>query len=360
MIRSYFTFMTLLVLCLIVVSCIEDGYFGLSRYAYVKEMELINQASIAQIDTAGRLVNIEFPAGVDLSEIQVQKLVLSSFASSTLEVGDTINLSSSVAFETIAEDGTTYNWEIIPKVAATSPQLPNSDFQLWYQTNAGYYQPGESLTSTIWGTGNPGTALLGKFPTTPLEGVNDNIQAKMETLDNGLAGKPLKTPISAGSIFTGIFNTSKIDPADPDAAVDFGTPFAGRPAAFKIEYAYTPGSENKDRNGNVLSYDDGCDIYVLLEYRQNGEVQRLATGWFRSSDVQAEMKEIEIQLIYGELPSSTPDYKKPPNNHYVSADSAAYILPTHLIFVAASSYGGDSFEGAVGSELIIDNLQLVY
>jgi len=45
---------------------------------------------------------------------------------------------------------------------------------------------------------------------------------------------------------------------------------------------------------------------------------------------------------------------------FVPADSAAYMLPTHITFVASSSYAGAVFAGAIGSELFIDDVEMVY
>ena len=51
---------------------------------------------------------------------------------------------------------------------------------------------------------------------------------------------------------------------------------------------------------------------------------------------------------------------KPANNTYVSSDSAEFVLPTHLTFVASSSFDGANFAGAIGSTLILDDVELVY
>lgn len=96
------------------------------------------------------------------------------------------------------------------------------------------------------------------------------------------------TPIAAGSIFTGVFNPDKIDPSNPQAAIEFGTPFSGRPEKVRLKFSFVPGDVNKDKGGNVLDYPDACDIYALFEIRQSGTTKRLATAWFRSSDTQAD------------------------------------------------------------------------
>jgi len=251
-------------------------------------------------------------------------------------------------------------WTIKAEVASSNPQLSNSDFNLWYQASEGYYEPGESAETTIWGTGNPGTKILGLYATTPLEIVDQNLSVRMETLYNGDLSATFGAPISAATIYTGKFDPDKIEISNPQAAIDFGTPFAARPLSFNLKYSYTPGPENKDKQGNLLDYNDACDIYLLLEVRTGSSINRLATAWYRSDTTVPDLTGINVELIYGELPADTPDYAKPENGQYVSADSAAFMLPTHLTFVATSSFGGANFAGAIGSLLIIDDLELIY
>ena len=342
-------------------ACIEEDFFGLSLYGEIKSIEVSNQASQAVINSTTKKVTIEIPGGVDLTSLKIQKLTLSSFATSDLHVGDSINLSDSVLINITAEDKVTVTtWTIKSSVASNTPQLPNSDFNLWYQAAEGYYEPGENAESTIWGTGNPGTKLLGLYATTPLEIEDGNLAARMETLYNGDLAAAFGTPISAATIYTGKFDPDKLSPTDPQAAIDFGTPFAARPNGFQLNYTYTPGEENKDKQGNALDYSDACDIYLLLEVRNGSTSKRLATGWFRSEAKVSESTTLNIDFIYGELPSDAPDYSKPEDGKYVRADSAEFILPTHLTFVATSSFDGANFAGAVGSLLIIDDLELIY
>ena len=348
-------------LVLTAMACIEEDFFGFSDFGEIKSIEVSNQASQAIIDAQTKNVTIEIPGGVDLTNLKIQKLTLSSFATSDLQVGDSIDLTDSAIISVTAEDNITItSWIIKASVASNTPQLPNSDFNLWYQASEGYYEPGESLETTIWGTGNPGTKLLGLFATTPLEIEDGNLAARMETLFNGDLAAGFGTPISAATIYTGKFDPDKISITDPQAAIDFGTPFAARPSAFKIKYSYTPGAENKDKQGNTLDYGDGCDIYLLLEVRNGDKAKRLATGWFRSDVNEPEILDLNVEMTYGELPGDAPDYAKPPDGQYVRADSAEFILPTHLTFVATSSFDGANFAGAVGSKLIIDDIELIY
>lgn len=355
---KYIYSLLLIITCLF--GCVEEDFFGLSSFGEIKSIEVSNQASQAVIDNTGKMVTVEIPGGVDLTNIVIRSLTLSSFAESDIKVGDLINLTDSTLIHVTAEDGTLTVWTVKAEVAALNPQLVNSDFNAWYKTADGYYEPGEDPATTIWGTGNPGTKILGLFATTPLEIEEDNLAVRMETLYNGDLPAGFGAPISAGSIFTGKFNPENIDLSDPQAAIDFGTPFAGRPSSFEIKYSFIPGPENKDKQGNLLSYGDACDIYILLEVRNANGNSRLGTAWFRSDALQEEPTSVKVDFTYGELPADAPDYSKPPDGNYVGADSARFILPTHLTFVASSSFDGNNFGGAVGSTLIVDNLELIY
>ncbi len=353
-----YTFIALTITILIG-SCVGDDYFGLSSFGEIKEIEVANQAGQARIDSKNKTIQLDIPGGVPLDQLEVQVLTLSTFAEADIAVGDLVDLREELTISVTAEDGTITIWTVTAFVASSTPQLPNSDFQLWHQVNAGYFEPGEDQSSTIWGTGNPGGAILDKIATTPIEIENGNNAARLVTLDNGFVGQIAGTPITAATIYTGRFDPDNIDLNDPRAAVVLGTLFSGRPEAFSLRYKYVPGSVNKDRQGNTLSYGDQLDIYMFLEVRSGNKARRLATGWFRSGDEVTDMTDLEVQLIYGTLDSSFPDELLPADG-FVPADSSEFALPTHLSFLATSSFDGAKFAGAVGSELIIDDLELIY
>lgn len=358
--KQKITLATIMVFTVLPSSCIKEDHFGLSPYGNIKSIVVSNQASNAQINTDSLMVTVEIPGGVDQSQITIQSLEVSSFATADKKAGDALDLNSPQTILVTAEDKSVHSWTVRSFVASSTPQLLNGDFSLWYKTASDYYEPGESASNTIWGTGNPGTQILNKLATTPIDLEAGNLAAKMETLDNGKLAGTFGAPISAGSIFTGVFNSDKLDPSDPQAAIEFGTPFVGRPASVKLKYRFTPGETNKDRDGNTLDYSDACDIYALLEVRLSGKIERLATGWFRSTELQEELTELEISFVYGELDASYPDYMFPIDQNFVSADSASFILPTHITFVASSSYDGANFAGAIGSTLVIDDVEMVY
>lgn len=349
----------LLLTAVLLSSCINEDFFGYSSYGEIKDIQVTNQSGPANINSQNKTVEIEIPGGVSLNELTINKLSLSSFAKANYTEGSRINLREPSKIQVVAEDGSVTSWTMKAIVASETPQLSNADFELWHKVNAGYYEPGESENSTIWGTGNPGGAMIDKIATTPLELIYGNKAAYLETLDNGFLGQLVGTPITAATIYTGRFNSDNIDLNNPRAAVELGSPFTGRPSAFKIDYTYTPGLVNKDRGGNTLNYGDQCDIYMFLEVREANKVKRLATGWFRSGEQNIDMTPIKVDLIYGILDKTFPE-ELLPEDGYVPEDSVDFALPTHISFLATSSFEGDKFAGAVGSTLIIDDLELLY
>lgn len=349
-----------LIITILFTSCIQEDHFGESSYADIKKITVSNQSGTAIINKDEAIVTVEIPGGVNLSGIVVQTLELSSFARSNVSIGDTIDLSEPFTITLISEDGTTKLWTIEAFVASATPQLDNGNLNLWYQTVTEYYEPGESAATTIWATGNRGTQLLNRLATYPKDLGNGNLAAQMETLSNGTLGTIFGTPISSGSLFTGFFNPDNIDPSNPEAATEFGTPFAGRPKTLRLKYSYEPGEVNKDQSGAVLDYSDAADIYALLEVRLDNNIERLATAWFRTEDLQQDLMTIEIPFIYGNLDSSFPDYMQPENGLFVASEEVEFILPTHITFVASSSFDGANFAGAVGSTLVVDDIELIY
>lgn len=113
---------------------------------------------------------------------------------------------------------------------------------------------------------------------------------------------------------------------------------------------------NKTTNG----VDDSKDVRHNVDFNINQLILKLGTAWFRSDDVQAGLITIEIPVNYGELDASFPTYMQPVNGLYVAEEQVPFILSTHITFVASSSFDGANFAGAVGSTLVVDDIELNY
>jgi hypothetical protein len=104
----------LLIVSIAVFACVKEDFFGYSSFGEIKSIEVSNQASQAVINSNTKNVSIEIPGGVDLSNIKIQKLTLSSFATSDMTIGDTINLTDSAIMKVTAEDGASHRPSIGP------------------------------------------------------------------------------------------------------------------------------------------------------------------------------------------------------------------------------------------------------
>jgi hypothetical protein len=342
-----------LFLVLLPLGCIKEDKFGLSEFKEIRAFEIPGQASVTTIQKDERKIQVPFDEGTDVSALTPSRIELSNFATVSPGLGEIQDFTQPVVYTVEAEDGSRAEWEVSAVVAEPQPQLPNSDFDLWYAVG-GYEQPGESADNTIWDTANRGLALVGSTNTTPEDLGNGDFAARMVSVR-----APLLVRMAAATLYTGTFTDGFPNPADPRSNIDFGTPFSARPAGFRVEYRYLPGPEYLDSDGNPLPGGDQADIYLLLENREGGQVARVGTGWYRSGDVQEDWASLEIPLKYGPLTPSDPEFEYAnirPGETW--ADPGA--RPTHITVVFSSSALGDFFTGAIGSELWVNNFELVY
>lgn len=350
--RNFIT--TVLFSSLIALSgCIPDDQFGLSPYKEIKAFELPGQAAPTQINNDSLTVTIPFNEGEDVSAKTPSRISISNLSSIDPPADRVQDFSTPVIYTVTAEDGSQAQWEVVATVAEAQPQLPNSNFDQWYDAG-GYLQPGESAETTIWDTANAGVTIAGPANTVPEDLGNGDFAVKMVSVR-----APLLVRMAAATLYTGSFTDGFPDPVDPRSNIDFGTLFSGRPDAFKVDYRYLPGAEYLDGRGNPLPGGDQADIYVLLENRDNGQIQRVGTGWFRSDVEATDWTTLEVPIIYGELPASDPAFTYA-NIRTGESWAAPDTRPTHITVVFSSSALGDDFTGAIGSELWVNNFELIY
>lgn len=342
-----------IIILLLISGCIQDDKFGLSGYKEIKAFQIPGQASQTVIDPEALTVTLSFNEGEDLSAKTPSLITISNMA--TIDPPATLarDFTDPVIYTVTAEDGSQADWEIIATVAEAQPQLPNSNFELWYDAG-GYMQPGENASSTIWDTANAGVTIAGAANTTPEDLGNGDLAVKMVSVR-----APLLVRMAAATLYTGSFTDGFPDPIDPRSNIDFGTLFSGRPDAFRIDYRYLPGAEYLDGRGNPLPGGDQADIYVLLENRDNEQIQRVGTGWFRSDATVEDWTTLEVPIKYGQLTAADPEFEYA-NIRAGETWAAPDTRPTHIIVVFSSSALGDDFTGAIGSELWVNNFELVY
>jgi hypothetical protein len=313
------------------------------------------------------LITLLVDESSDIKNLKINTIKVSSFAVVSPAQGDIVDFSLPVPFTVTAENGTSQVYSVIAKRSQAEIQLNNSNFQEWYEVTSGskkYYEPGISKEETIWGTGNPGVVTLGAPNVNP-SGSEANVFALLRTVELPL-GRLLGQGIGAGSMFTGFF---KLNLTNPISSAKFGIPYSARPKSFCLKYKYSPGPVVKDGKLNVMSgAKDSCDISVVLTDRSSEPYKQVAIAAFRSGKNITEWEALSLIFKYGKI-NSPAIYEKPKDLYILENNKERLVpvtwgtgseKPTHISVVFATSHRGDFFEGAPGSELYVDDLELIY
>jgi hypothetical protein len=249
-----------------------------------------------------------------------------------------------ISYEVTSEEGKKVTWVL----HLVHKQIQNSDFQKWYtvqiSTSAGYQELGQSANSTFWASANTGTSTYNVYNTQTYI-VGEDTMALIKT---SVAGPVV---LAAGTLFTGKFNIKGAitNPTDPQKATDFGMPFFWKPSSMKFKFKYTAGADyiraTLINPSNLfggftiehLAGSDNCKIYAFLEKRTGDIITEIARATFVSGTTGADFIEQTVDFVYV-------------NNEE----------PTHLTVVFTSSKDGDYWTGAVGSTLIVNDLELLY
>lgn len=301
------------------------------------------------IDNKYHMITLLFNDYIPLDSIPITfsaNYTLIPGASCSPAEGETvsINLKDGYTIYTVtAENGDKADFYLILQ----DSQLQNAGFEDWYIAqgmSGSYTELGLSEGSTIWATANLGTSIYNKYGTTPLiDGDN--------TLASIITGETSAVPLTAGTIYSGKFdlNGAINNPTDPREASVLGIPFILRPTAMRIKYSYIPGDQyiqatpNNPNNifGGFTVEDipgnDSFSIYAYLEVRDENTIVEIGRSEFISGVEQSTLTETTIPFIY-----------------------TSPAKPTHINVLMTSSKDGHLYTGAVGSQLIVDDLELLY
>ena len=207
-----------------------------------------------------------------------------------------------------------------------------------------------------WQNGNIGALLSGTgFYTTQEQNGYKGNAAKLETKSTGPLGAMFSMPIAAGNIYLGKLDSGNLF-TEPLKATHFGLPFFQEPIRFAGYYKYQPGEVVTDADLKVVEGKvDNFSLYAIF-FETTDQVQ-----WLDGTNVQDSPQLISVarvtehkvsdDWVYFSIPfvmreGKTIDQKKLKEGKY------SYSI------IASSSENGDIFEGAVGSTLWIDELQI--
>jgi len=211
-----------------------------------------------------------------------------------------------------------------------------------------------------WDSGNQGYATIAgstppeEYPTTITPGRRGGLAVKMQTVYTSSFAAATGNPIAAGNLFLGQF---KLNPFNALKSTRFGLPYAGDlPQKLRGVYKYTAGKKVTDENFNeVPGAKDSFDIYAIIFETQKKDNYLSGDHNFTDS------RNIAIARISAQDRLETtawttfnisfelvPGKKFEANKEYM------------LALVMTSSIDGAIFQGAIGSTLLVDEIELVY
>jgi hypothetical protein len=241
-------------------------------------------------------------------------------------------------------------------------------FENWMLDDASkFYTPYENVYGEhqyVWASGNSGFALLAAeknpaaYPTQrTTEAFEGSYAVKAETKSTGSLGAMVGMPIAAGNLFLGRFDGSKAMTAPLEATV-FGVPFNKKPIRFTGAYKYKSGGNVKDRNSVevVPLRPDECSIYAVL-FKPTA-----ALPYLNGHNVLTAENVVAIAELEDGRSTEGDGYHRFDIRFEYNTAIEPQILAAFgykLVLVFSSSKGGATFEGAVGSTLLIDDVRII-
>ena len=230
----------------------------------------------------------------------------------------------------------------------------SSFFHIFYELPA----PKDTMD---WGSGNAGFLITNQdakaeeYPTSQADGGVVGKCAKLQTVSTGSFGKMVNAPIAAGNLFTGSF---QIDIVNPAKSTRFGLPFRKTPTRLAGYYKYKAGPSYTDKNSKVVEgkHDDFA-IYAVL-YEVTPQVPYLDGTNSLSSDNIVLKAELENRKETSAWTHFAIDFKAV-DGRKIDAKKLAEGK-YNLAIIMSSSKDGAVFNGAVGSTLYVDEMELYY
>lgn len=347
-------------------SCIKDE--PLNREADIVEIRVDDPLFIDRSISEDNRIELIMVDTADLTKI-VPILTLTPFATVSPASGEPIDLSGNkeVVYTVTSQSG-----DYRKKYTVSIGQLRMKyDFEEWQTAGTAKY-PYPILTDPTWSNANSGIVLalqfgsLEDFQRYPTEKttdcVNGEYAASLQTIKGGkIFGKSY--PLFAGNLLRGDFIAN---PTNPLKSLRLGRNHpkeTGKPVSFKGFYKYTPGPVMTDSDGNVMSgLTDEMSIYAAIFSVTKGAAPNkefLDGESILTSDrvvaraewaVDAEGM-VETEAINGFTAFDIPF------NYSGILDYDKYDY--RLTIVCSSSKDGNLYQGAAGSTLIVDDLEIV-
>ena len=261
------------------------------------------------------------------------------------------------------------SFNIVTRTEVDTLRFGFEDYQI---NSSSYYEWND--TQFRWSTGNPGYVLSGmateivedggyqtnpdKFPSVALEGQGyKGSCVKLTTLSTGGWGALKDMRIAAGNLFIGSFDAT-MAMTDALKATNFGEPFDRRPTKLCGYYKFEPGENYQDFYGNLVAGKaDVADMYAVFyrNHDESGKAIVLDGADIKSSPYIVGMAQVADIRTTDQWTEFEAEFEFVQEIDQTLLDNRGYSLA----IVFSSSVNGAYFEGAIGSTLLVDEVELI-
>ncbi len=344
----------------------ESSEAKILSFVFDKEVSAANAVVLEQPVVDETAKTIKFAVSADATSTDLSKLMptieVSEKATVTPASGATQDFSNgkTVTYTVTAENGTKVTY-----TASVYGNVTSYDFENWSYVSSPSSEDDRLYTAEGWASCNDAVGLIkqtgslggitytGEYPIRPSDdaftGEKAALLESVDTQGGNIFGQ--KVPkVTAASIFLGSFNAIAAI-SDPMATTSFGIMYDKQPLKVTGYYKYTPGTEFYNANGELQEgVTDKCAMSAVL-YEVSSEGETLNGSNIYTSD------KIVAKAVF--TSDKTVDTYTPfeLNLEYAKAYDSSKKYKFAIIFSASAD--GASYNAAVGSKLLIDNVSVV-
>ncbi len=276
-----------------------------------------------------------------------------------------------VVYTVTSQDGRwqrRYRIAYVPTVVTVSDTL-KIDFEHYEleSKNKKYYvwsQPmPDGTLAPWWATGNAGfglskpSATPDEYPSVPEPNGLDGACLRLTTRDTGPLGAALNKAIAAGNFYMGEFDIT-VAAKRPLMATLFGRPYTNMPVRFTGYYQYTPGPTFIDSHKKPVEGRTDCGSAYAVLYRNHDADGNPVV--LHGDDVQTNPHIVALAKVPDIHPTTvwTPWQVDFVYSQEIDRELLAN-MGYSLTVVFSSSVDGDMFEGAIGSQMLVDKVRVI-
>lgn len=340
----------------------ESSEAKILSFVFDQEVSAANAVVLEQPVVDETAKTIKFAVSADATSDDLSKLMptieVSEKATVTPASGAVQDFSNgkTVTYTVTAENGTKVTY-----TASVYGNVTSYDFENWSYDTSLYPEENQIYMANGWASCNNAVALIkymgatytGEYPVRPSDdaftGEKAALLESVDTKGGNIIGQTVPKVTSA-SIFLGSFDAMAAMNS-PMATTSFGIMYDKQPLKVTGYYKYTPGTEFYNAKGELQEgVTDKCAMSAVL-YEVSNEDETLDGSNIYTSD------KIVAKAVF--TSDKTVDTYTPfeLNLEYAKAYDSSKKYKFAIIFSASAD--GASYNAAVGSKLLIDNVSVV-